>query len=98
MPDQMDGPDACLSPHVRSEHSSGEPLAWYGPRSDSGAVRVISWTCDCVSPVFELCQQGGLQFIRRTHQSELSTVTCETRRWAARDAAVQWSRLLAGQL
>lgn len=92
-------PPRCQSPHVPVPSSHCERLVWTPPREGEGAGRSIRWTCDCRSPVYELVQLGGLQFIRRTRRTVIGgSVAEESPRWVAKVAGDQWSALLSGHV
>ncbi|MEV8638616.1 hypothetical protein AB0395_43865 [Streptosporangium sp. NPDC051023] len=60
-------------------------------------VRVIEWSCDCRSTVYELCHAGGQAFIRRTHRFNGARLVRETYRWPVRQGDDVWRALLCGQ-
>ncbi|MFF3445039.1 hypothetical protein [Streptosporangium sp. NPDC002721] len=82
----------CLSPHVLPARSHCEPLTWHPLRGD-GQARVVRWTCDCDALFYELCQAGGLRFIRRTRRHHAID---ESDRWQAQEADAMWIALLHG--
>ena len=83
----------CLSPHVPTPVDQCERLEWGEPRAQE-RVRVVAWTCDCTSPVYELCASGGQWFIRRT-----TDAVEESRQWPLwHEAQAMWSALLMGQV
>jgi hypothetical protein len=55
-------------------------------------VRVLKWTCDCLTPIYELCAAGGQYFIRRIDDHRV----VESTRLRCRDAEDLWTALLTG--
>ncbi|WP_329084818.1 hypothetical protein [Streptosporangium sp. NBC_01469] len=90
-----DHPPRCLSPHVLPARSHCEALTWHPPRGDT-QVRVVRWTCDCDPLFYELCQAGGVRFIRRTRRSRSDLTIDETDRRPAAEADAMWIALLHG--
>ncbi|GAA3111567.1 hypothetical protein [Streptosporangium carneum] len=94
---EWDYPPRCQSPHVASPRSHCERLTWNAPRErEKGRVRVVRWTCDCEAIFFELCQAGGLRFIRRTKRTAGNPLVEESDRWPATEADAVWAALLFG--
>lgn len=85
---------SCLAPHLPMRQSSCASLDWHAPRDD-GRCRVIAWTCDCRCVYYELCESGGLAFIRRVTQDRPPTVA-ETHRVRVPEARTTWQALLTG--
>ncbi|MFC4016084.1 hypothetical protein ACFOY2_53360 [Nonomuraea purpurea] len=88
----------CFSAHPMPAAEDCEELNWIVPRQEERLVRVIAWTCDCAAIFYELCQTGGLRFIRRNHNKQGTWTIAESDRWPARQAAAQWTALLLGHL
>lgn len=86
----------CLAPHVGPLQAGRVSLTWINPRDD-GRRRVIAWTCDCRSVVYELCSAGGQSYLRRTVQGAHPEVT-ETPRTRASEAHDLWVALLTGRV
>jgi hypothetical protein len=92
-----DYPPRCLGPHVASPRSHCETLAWNAPgERRRERVRVVRRTCDCETVFFELCQAGGLRFIRRTKRTAETPLVEESDRWPAAEADTTWTALLFG--
>ncbi|MFI7534891.1 hypothetical protein [Streptosporangium sp. NPDC049376] len=92
---QWEYPPRCLSPHVASPRSHYEPLIWSAPRTREKA-RAVQWTCDCETVFYELCQAGGLRFIRRTRRTVGGPSIAESDRWPIAEADAMWTALLFG--
>lgn len=60
-------------------------------------VRVRDHTCECMSVIYELCQAGGLMFIRRVVRSEDGEEGHETAWLSAARTKLLWSLLLDGR-
>ncbi|GAA3472070.1 hypothetical protein [Nonomuraea roseola] len=87
----------CLSPHVAMAKADHMRLAWQQPYPGEGRVRVLSWTCTCRATVYELCQSGGVAYIRRMLQLDGAPEIHETFRWSLSEARTVWAALLSGQ-
>ncbi|MEU8271290.1 hypothetical protein AB0B89_29540 [Sphaerisporangium sp. NPDC049002] len=85
----------CLSPHLPLPQSGCERLTWLPP-VDATRVRVVAWTCDCRAVFFELCEAGGMAFVRRTVQRNKRPEITETHRMRVRHAWDLWTSLLSG--
>ncbi|WP_406319586.1 hypothetical protein OHA77_19885 [Streptosporangium sp. NBC_01639] len=72
-------------------------LVWRAPYKGVMRLRVVTWTCDCRSTLYELCQAGGQAFIRRTLRHKDATQVHETYRWSIREADDVWRALLSGE-
>lgn len=86
----------CLSPHLPRLLPDGRRLPWIYPWGARN-TRVITWTCDCMAMVYELCQAGGQGFIRRTLQDESRPEVRETHRWQLHEAHEIWALMLTGR-
>ena len=82
----------CFSPHAAPPGSESKKLEWDTPRMDE-RVRVLKWTCDCRTPVYEFCAAGGQYFIRRIEAHRVD----ESTRLRCRDAEELWTALLTGR-
>ncbi len=87
---------SCLSPHLASPQASCVYLDWYPARAD-GRPRAIAWTCDCRGVYDELCEAGGLGFIRRVAKVGQGVVA-ETHRVRVGESHVMWAALLSGMM
>jgi hypothetical protein len=93
-----------LAPHLGTYHgvhsaapqADYERLVWrdYMPRADR--IRVREHTCACQRITYELCQAGGLLFIRRTYRSD-AVLMHESECLRAADGERLWLRILLGQ-
>lgn len=83
---------SCLSPHLPLPQSSCVRLNWY-PAGKDKRCRVVAWTCHCRSVHYELCESGGLAFIRRFTQGQQPA---ETHRVRVGEARATWFALLSG--
>lgn len=95
---QWEYPPRCRDPHVLSARSHCEALLWNAPKDPRGKerVRLVTWTCDCGPAFFELCEAGGMRFIRRTQRVRGTLSIKETDRWPPGEADAMWTALLHG--
>lgn len=89
--------EECVSPHVVAACRDHVRLDWRMPYRTPERVRSLAWTCDCRSPVYELCEGGGQAFVRRTVRVREGAETHETPRWSLTQARVVWTALLSGR-
>ncbi|MFF5206255.1 hypothetical protein [Streptosporangium sp. NPDC000396] len=84
------------SHHLAPLQAKHERIDWRPERPRADRVRVKEHTCDCRATFYELCQAGGLMFIRRTHRLR-GVVTVHESPWAvSRQVEALWLRLLIG--
>ena len=86
-----------ISTHLPLPQSGCERLSWLTP-IDAHRVRVVAWTCDCRAVFYELCEAGGMAFIRRTVQNDKGPEVTETHRSLVRPAREMWAALLSGMV
>lgn len=96
------GADIPLPPpyhgiHVPPPRDDGKLIRWLLPTNRSDRVRVRRHTCECRPTVYELCQSGGLLFIRRTNREGGQVEVRETERLIAVRIEPLWTRLLRGE-
>ncbi|MEV4457166.1 hypothetical protein [Microbispora sp. NPDC049633] len=92
----LDEPDRLHSAHVPIRRGYFRKLEWWKP-TPARRVLVLAWTCDCQARFYELCQSGGLAYIRRTVQDEEPEIA-ETHRWPVRQGWATWFDLLTGEV
>ncbi|MEO3853320.1 hypothetical protein [Acrocarpospora sp. B8E8] len=83
--------------HVAPAQAGCEVLLWLLPVARADRTRVRQHTCECRATIYELCQAGGLRFIRRTVRGPDGQRVHETERLVAARAERVWLRLLLGQ-
>ncbi|MEV4105567.1 hypothetical protein AB0J42_35440 [Nonomuraea sp. NPDC049649] len=83
----MTFPETFHDPHVVS--IAAEDVAWRKPTPRSSRVRVRRH-----SGHYDLCQAGGLWFIRRTVRDAGPAVVSETIEMSSVEAELLWTRLL----
>ncbi|GAA4047318.1 hypothetical protein [Nonomuraea soli] len=85
------------SPHCVGRHVVFDPGIWYPavPRTDR--LRVRDHSCSCGVVIYELCEAGGLQFIRRIRPGNGQTVVEESGREIASKIGPLWARMLQGE-
>ncbi|GLW09370.1 hypothetical protein Misp01_44990 [Microtetraspora sp. NBRC 13810] len=71
-------------------------LEWLAPMS-MGRVLVLEWTCACQPTYYELCQSGGLVYVRRTVKHSGGSEVSETQRVWMKRAYQTWTAVLRGQ-
>lgn len=83
--------------HVASLHPAHEKLHWQKPAQRANGVRVRLHTCECKETLYELCQAGGLVFVRRSLRLAKGTTVDETE-WLMHSKALRlWQLLLLGE-
>jgi hypothetical protein len=89
-------PDDCLGHHVPAARLDCLRIDWYLPSPQGERVRVRAHTCDCQASFYELCQSGGMRFIRRTTRHGGRVVIEESERGVAAHTDAVWAMLLKG--
>ncbi|MEU8394079.1 hypothetical protein AB0C28_02735 [Nonomuraea sp. NPDC048892] len=88
----------CISPHVNQAQEGHMKLVWHKPSRADDHARVVAWSCDCRSPVYELRHLGGKSYIRKTeYGGDGGKTIYETHRWSCDEAAEIWATVLASQ-
>lgn len=95
------GADIPLPPpyhgiHVGPAWEDHESITWLKPTPRSDRVRVRRHTCECKPTIYELCQAGGLLFVRRTEREPAVKVR-ETERLITVRIVPLWTKLLTGE-
>ena len=88
---------ACLAAHVPRPRPGHVSLQWAPPRAPWERVRVRDYTCTCQLVSYELCQTGGLFFIRRTRRDDGGILIDECPRFSPAGITAMWMRLLQGR-
>ncbi|QYC39638.1 hypothetical protein Nocox_10090 [Nonomuraea coxensis DSM 45129] len=88
----------CLAAHVPRPRARHTTLEWTPVRSSSERVRVRTYTCPCQPISYELCQAGGLFFIRRTRRGPEGILIDECPRLRPATVTRMWIRLLEGAM
>ncbi|MFF4772512.1 hypothetical protein ACFY05_06605 [Microtetraspora fusca] len=83
--------------HVAPLQKAHEKLEWWEPLPRASRVRVHLHTCECKATVFELCQAGGLKFVRRSVRGPESVIVHETEWLRVVKAEQLWQRILLGE-
>ncbi len=73
------------------------PVRWLPIERRPDRVRVVAYTCECRSLVFEHCMAGGQSFIRRYDRSTPSPNIMESPRMRVVDAMALWRQLMNGE-
>ncbi|MFG1943504.1 hypothetical protein [Nonomuraea sp. NPDC048826] len=83
--------------HTEPTASKAVMIDWLPavPRAERTHVR--DYTCDCRPVVYELCQAGGLRFIRRTSRLNKRIVVEESPRDVTAVIDTLWGELLRGE-
>ncbi|MEV1238927.1 hypothetical protein [Nonomuraea sp. NPDC049750] len=96
MTDLGDLDDPYHGVHPAVPQAGYERLTWQEPDPRCDRVRVRDHTCECQHIVYELCQAGGLHFIRRLYRSDC-VVEHQSDWLRAPEAERLWLRILLGQ-
>ncbi|MFC0864465.1 hypothetical protein ACFHYQ_19420 [Sphaerimonospora cavernae] len=88
---------SCPGLHAAAEPQEGyERVNWRKSVPRAPRVRVRRHTCDCKAIVYELCQAGGLSFIRRFSRSGGKTLITESDWVRVPEAEHLWLKVLMG--
>jgi hypothetical protein len=82
--------------HVGALRERHQRIDWRpeAPRADR--IRVKEHTCCCKATFYELCQAGGLMFVRRTHRLGDAVAVHESPWVRVKEAEELWFLLLMG--
>jgi hypothetical protein len=83
--------------HVAPLQARHVLVEWRPARPRCDRVRVRRHTCDCRATFYELCQAGGLYFVRRTHRQDGNVVVHESPWTTAMEGEELWQCLLLGE-
>ncbi|WP_101788782.1 hypothetical protein [Nonomuraea indica] len=89
--------DDCLSPHVAQPCGTPFAIDWFREQPRTERVRVRAHTCACQPVFYELCQAGGVRFIRRTTVRRGRMKAMESPRAHAVVVDHLWELLLTGR-
>lgn len=88
--------ESCPGLHPAAPQKGYTRVKWRESRPRADRIRVRGHTCDCQPIVYELCQAGGLRFIRRYYRSD--KVLIQESEWTcAAEAEQLWMKILLGQ-
>ncbi|GAA3124621.1 hypothetical protein GCM10010466_14350 [Planomonospora alba] len=82
--------------HVGVLQERHERIDWRPERPRAERIRVKEHTCCCKATFYELCQAGGLAFVRRTHRLDGRVIVHESPWVRVKEAEELWFRLLTG--
>ncbi|MEU8103483.1 hypothetical protein AB0C18_07135 [Nonomuraea muscovyensis] len=91
------GTDACVGRHVPAARDVEVLIDWIPETARTDRVRVRDHTCSCAPVSYELCQAGGLRFIRRTTVQPGDLQIMESPRAHATAVDDLWQLLVAGK-
>lgn len=83
--------------HVPDPQPDAQKLRWLKPQPRCPHVRVQRHTCECRVRIYELCQAGGLVFVRRTDREETGLEVAETEWLLTARARELWEKILTGR-
>jgi hypothetical protein len=83
--------------HVASLAAEHFAVEWREPPPRCTRIRVKEHTCECQGTIYELCQEGGLRFIRRTIREADDVTVSETIWMSPTEAGCLWASLLTGR-
>ncbi|MER5319509.1 hypothetical protein [Streptosporangium roseum] len=89
--------DECVSPHVAMAQRDHIRLEWQRPHQVLERARSVAWTCFCRATVYDLCEDGGRAFLRRTIQLDGKHEIHEIFPLPINEARVIWTGLLSGR-
>jgi hypothetical protein len=74
-----------------------EKIRWYVPTRRGGRIKIRERTCECKATVYELCQVGGLAFVRRMIRDQENPLSHESGWLAYARVEKIWYQILTGQ-
>jgi hypothetical protein len=86
--------DELHGKHVPQANDEELDITWLPVQPSAERVKVRDYTCDCRPVFYELCQAGGVRFIRRTTRVRGKLVIEESTRSPAAYVDALWSELL----
>lgn len=97
----MTFPEPFHGPHVGPLAAEKLGIEWREPAQRCTRIRVKKHTGECGETLYELCQAGGLWFIRRTIRRTIRkasrTMVSETIWMSPAEVELLWAGLLAGR-
>lgn len=88
---------SCPAPHLPPLQPGSDELAWHDSARFVRA-RVVAWTChEHRVTWYELCQSGGMSFIRRMTTKGAAVVVSYSHAWTYVEGGAVWLALLSGQ-
>jgi hypothetical protein len=89
---------ACPAPHLPPLREKAQRLTWHASRRFP-RFRIVASTCHQHRKIwYELCEGGGLAFIRRMSGEESEPEVSQTHAWRVAEARTVWIALLSGQV
>jgi hypothetical protein len=82
--------------HVRAPIGVSMLIDWLPEQPRMVRVRVRDYTCDCQPTSYELCQAGGVRFIRRISKERGGLLIAESPDAVALAINELWAKLLKG--
>jgi hypothetical protein len=89
--------DWCIGTHLPTPQEDCIAIDWSPVRSPFEHVRIHKYTCACQAVFYELCQSGGLFFIRRSRRVGDEIRMEESPRLIGARSHDEWDALLAGE-
>jgi hypothetical protein len=86
----------CLGIHVPEPLPDCIQLRWDPVHPPVERVKVRAYTCSCRPTFYELCQAGGVLFIRRTRRDGEAIAVEEGGRAVRARAMIVWNQVLEG--
>jgi hypothetical protein len=90
-------PESFHGRHVAPLAAEHFAVEWREPAPRCTRFRVKEHACEFAGTIYELCQAGGLRFIRRTIREAGSATVSETIWMSPTEAGCLWASLLFGQ-
>ncbi|WP_055483446.1 hypothetical protein [Sphaerimonospora mesophila] len=82
--------------HAAIAQAGAVMVRWLEPQRRCARVRVREHTCECRARIYELCQAGGLSFVRRTDRTPKGPQVMETEWLPAARARELWHKIITG--
>ncbi|GIH73112.1 hypothetical protein [Sphaerimonospora thailandensis] len=83
--------------HAAAAQPDAVMVRWLKPQRRCARVRVKEHTCECKVRIYELCQAGGLFFVRRTDRGRSGQQVMETEWLPSVRAQELWHNIITGR-
>ncbi|MFC0862366.1 hypothetical protein ACFHYQ_08655 [Sphaerimonospora cavernae] len=90
-------PEPYHGTHAAAAQPDAVTIRWLKPQPRSARIRVKEHTCECKARIYELCQAGGLFFVRRTDRAQNGQQVMETEWLPSARMRELWHDIITGR-